>query len=106
MRFITRTEEFVLLAVWRLQNEAYSVPLRDELVALTSKNWSLGAVYMPLERLVKKGMLTSSLSSSTPERGGRQKRIYELTKLGKKALLHIQEVEQRIWAGISSLAID
>jgi PadR family transcriptional regulator PadR len=106
MRLITRTEEFVLLAVWRLQKEAYSIPLRDELVALTANNWSLGAVYMPLERLVKKGMLTSSLSASTPERGGRQKRIYELTKLGKKALLHIREVEQRIWAGISSLAVD
>ena len=106
MRLITRTEEFVLLAVWRLQAHAYSIPLREELVTLTAQKWSLGAVYMPLERLVKKGMLISSLSSSTPERGGRQKRIYELTKAGKKALLHIREVEQRMWAGISSLAAE
>ncbi len=106
MRLITRTEEFVLLAVWRLQDEAYSVPLRTELVELTDQKWSLGAVYMPLERLVKKGMLASSLSDSTPERGGRQKRIYSVTSSGKKALLKIQEVERRMWSGIPKLVVD
>jgi len=106
VRLITRTEEFVLLAVWRLQDEAYSVPLRTELVELTDQKWSLGAVYMPLERLVKKGMLASSLSDSTPERGGRQKRIYSVTSSGKKALLKIQEVERRMWSGIPKLVVD
>ena len=106
MRLITRTEEFVLLAVWRLQEQAYSVPLRTELVSLTGQKWSLGAVYMPLERLVKKGLVESELSDSTPERGGRQKRIYSLTRSGKKALLQIHEVEQRMWAGIPTLVLD
>ena len=106
MKLITRTEEFVLLAVWRLQADAYSVPLRQELVRRTRKKWSLGAVYMPLERLEKRGLVTSHLSDPTPERGGRQKRIYELTRSGKKALLHIREVEQRMWADIPSLALE
>jgi len=106
VRLITRTEEFVLLAVWRLQDNAYSIPLRTELVDLTDQKWSLGAVYMPLERLVKKGMVASELSDSTPERGGRQKRIYSLTRSGKKALLQIHEVEQRMWSGIKTLVVD
>lgn len=104
MKLITRTEEFVLLAVWRLQDEAYSVPLREELIRRTRKKWSLGAVYMPLERLEKRGLVTSHLSDPTPERGGRQKRIYAVTPLGKKALLHIRDVEQRMWANLPSLA--
>ena len=105
MRLITRTEEFVLLAVWRLQDEAYSVSIRDALMDITGYKWSLGAVYMPLERLSKRGLVRSFLSEATPERGGRQKRMYELTSRGKKALIRLKEVEQRMWDGIPSLAL-
>lgn len=105
MRLLTRNEEFVLLAVWRLQGEAYSIPLRKTLVELTGQKWSLGAVYMPLERLVKRGMLDSYLSDATPERGGRPKRIYTLTGEGKQALLQIREVERRMWAGLPDLTL-
>ncbi len=106
MRLLTRTEEYILLAVWRLQGNAYSIPIRAELASLTKQKWSLGAVYMPLDRLVKKGMLTSSLSEATPERGGRQKRIYELTRAGKQALLDVRAVDERMWAGIANLAVE
>lgn len=106
MRLLTRTEEFVLLAVWRLQDNAYSIPLSKHLTANTGQKWSLGAVYMPLERLVKKGYLTSYLSDSTPERGGRHKRIYQLTHAGKHALLTIRAVEQTMWAGLPTLTLD
>ncbi len=106
MRLLTRTEEFVLLAVWRLQGEAYSIPLRQTLSELTDRNWSLGAVYMPLERLVKKGMLASYLSDSTPERGGRHKRIYHLTEAGKRALIETRELERKMWSGIPKLVLD
>ncbi len=58
---------------------------------------------MPLERLEKRGQLTSYLSESTPERGGRHKRIYKITTDGKKALREIYEVQQTIWAGIPQL---
>ena len=71
MKLLTRAEEFVLLAVWRLQNEAYSIPIRKQISEITGRNWSLGAIYMPLERLVKKDYLGSHLSDSTPERGGK-----------------------------------
>ncbi len=106
MRLLTRSEEFVLLAVWRLQENAYSVPLSEELTRQTGQKWSLGAVYMPLERLQKKGLVTSYHTDSTSERGGRQKRIYELTRSGKKALLAIRTVEERMWSGIRSLVVE
>lgn len=103
MRLLTRAEEMILLAVWRLQDEAYSLPIRKQLIELTGEKWSLGAVYMPLERLVKKKMLTSELSDSTPERGGRHKRIYSLTDEGKTALVKIKEIETTMWADISGI---
>lgn len=106
MRLLTRTEEFVLLAVWRLQENAYSIPLSKQLTEITGQKWSLGAVYMPLERLVKKGYLTSYLSDSTPERGGRHKRIYQLTHSGKQALLSIRAIEQKMWADLPLLTLD
>ncbi len=105
MKLLTRAEEFVLLAVWRLQNEAYSIPIRKQISEITGRNWSLGTIYMPLERLVKKGYLGSHLSDSTPERGGRHKRIYRLTNEGKKALIRIREVEQAMWTGIPTLTL-
>ncbi len=106
MRLLTRAEEFILLAVWRLQDDAYSIPIRKQISEITGRNWSLGAVYMPLERLVKKGYLDSYLSETTPERGGRHKRIYRLTREGKRALIRIREVEQAMWAGIPQLSLE
>lgn len=106
MRLLTRAEEFILLAVWRLQDDAYSIPIRKQISEITGRNWSLGAVYMPLERLVKKGYLDSYLSETTPERGGRHKRIYRLTLEGKRALIRIREVEQAMWAGIPQFSLE
>ena len=100
MKLLSRAEEFVLLAVWRLQGNAYCVPIRAKISEITGENWSLGAVYMPLDRLGKKGYLDSYLSESTPERGGRHKRIYYLKPEGLEALKRVREVEDRMWEGI------
>ena len=106
MRLLTRPEEFVLLAVWKLQDEAYSLPIRKQISEITGHDWSLGSIYTPLERLVKKGLLTSYLTESTPERGGRHKRVYQLTQQGRQALIRIREVEQAMWSGVGRLALE
>ena len=103
MKLLTRTEEFILLAVWKLEEDAYSIPIREKLSEITDKDWSLGAIYMPLERLEKRGLLKSKLSESTPERGGRHKRIYEITGDGKAALQQIYNVQKTMWEGIAAL---
>jgi DNA-binding PadR family transcriptional regulator len=105
MKLLSRTEEFLLLAVWRLQDEAYAVPIRDHLLAITGKSWAFGALFVSLERLVKKGYLTSFLSDPTPTRGGRSKRIYQLTLRGKQALVDIKQVEQAMWHGLPELVL-
>jgi len=106
MKILTRPEEMVLLAVWKLKGNAYGVTLADELTKLTGQKWVLGAVYVPLERLEKKGYLKSCLSSPTKERGGRSKRMYSLTKSGLKALIDIKTIEEQMWSEVSKVALE
>jgi DNA-binding PadR family transcriptional regulator len=102
MKLLTRAEELILLAVLGLGDQAYSVPIHRRISQTTGDQWSLGSIYMPLDRLVKKGLLESRLSESTPERGGRHKRIYRVTGAGRRALRHVREVAGRLREGISA----
>ncbi len=104
MKLLTRSEEFLLLAIWRLQNNAYGVTIREQLKESTGKSWAFGALFVSLDRLVKKGFLQSHLSDPTPERGGRSKRMYRLTDEGMKALLEVKQVEKKMWADLPNLA--
>ncbi|MCP4725776.1 MAG: PadR family transcriptional regulator, partial [bacterium] len=94
------------LAIWKLKEDAYCVSLRKKLSAITGDNWSLGSIYMPIERMVKNGFLTSSISESTPERGGRHKRIYALTEKGRKALVRIYSISSEMWSDVSVLNLE
>ncbi len=106
MNLLTRAEELLLLAVWKLQADAYCVPIRKKLCGITGEKWSLGSIYMPLDRMVKNGLLTSYISENTAERGGRHKRIYKLTPEGKKALLRIHSVQNEMWSDISIVSLE
>lgn len=97
---LTRAEEYILLSVSRLKDQAYSVEIRKDLQQVTGKFWSFGAVYMPLDRLEKRGLLDSYLADPIPERGGRSKRIYAPTKRGLEALEEIRKIHEAAWKGI------
>jgi PadR family transcriptional regulator PadR len=97
---LTRAEEYILLSVSRLKDQAYSVEIRKDLRQVTGKYWSFGAVYMPLDRLDKRGLLDSHLADPTPERGGRSKRIYSPTKKGLEALEEIRKIHEAAWKGV------
>ena len=79
-------EELVLLVIGTLNNDAYSISIKEELKARTKRNPSIGALHAALNRLEKKGFIDSFLGGATNERGGRRKRYYSLTALGRKAL--------------------
>jgi len=76
----------VLAAVARLRGKAYGVSVMEEVSKRGGREVSYGAVHVTLDRLMKKGFLTSKMGEPTPERGGRRKRYYELTGEGEKAL--------------------
>jgi PadR family transcriptional regulator PadR len=105
-KYISRPEEIVLLAVWKLKDDAYGISIRNFIQKMTGKYWSIGAVYVPLERLEKKGLLTSYNSSPLPERGGRRKRLFKITAAGIKELDELCRINSVLWKGYPKLSPD
>jgi DNA-binding PadR family transcriptional regulator len=99
MKLLSRKEEMILLAVWKLQNEegAYGVTIRRYIELKTGIRWMFGAVYAPLGRLLDTGYVEAYKSDPQPERGGRRKILYRLTKHGEHALLKVREVHTALW---------
>ncbi|HXW07502.1 MAG TPA: helix-turn-helix transcriptional regulator [Vicinamibacterales bacterium] len=84
--FLGDLEQMVLLAVLRLGDGAYAVPIREELAERAGRRIARGALYTSLDRLESKGYLRSRLGDPTPERGGRARRYYTVTARGLSAL--------------------
>jgi PadR family transcriptional regulator PadR len=105
-KYISRPEEFVLLAVWKLKDNAYGITIRKAIQEMTGKYWSIGAIYVPLERLEKKGLLTSTNSDPSPERGGRRKRLFRITSAGMKELDALHRINSVLWKGYPALTPD
>lgn len=84
---IGQFEQLVLAAILRLGEDAYGVSIHSTVEELTKpREVSLGAIYVTLDRLEGKGLISSRLTDPTPERGGRAKRCYRLEALGERAL--------------------
>jgi PadR family transcriptional regulator PadR len=79
-------EMLLMLAVMRLGDDAYGVTIREELENETSRTLTLGTVYKTLGRLEDKGHLSSRTSEPVAERGGRRKKLYELSSSGVAAV--------------------
>lgn len=106
MKLASRPEELIMLAIHHLDENAYLVTIREFLSKTTGKDWSVGAVYVPLDRLTKLGYTETSLGESTPERGGRRKKFYTLTVRGYEALREIQRVHDAMWNGFQPPKFD
>ena len=104
-KFISRSEEFLLLAVWRLKENAYGVTIRDLLKKATGKTWAYGALFVMLRRLEKKSYLTSHFADPTSKRGGKSKRIFQLSPHGVKALKEVRKAQESVWSGIEELSL-
>lgn len=103
MELLTRMEELLLLSVWKLQDDAYGLEIKQHLSEILGQDLSVGAVYVPLKRLKKRGYLSSWDSKPTEERGGRSKRFYKLTSKGVSALQHIKTIEEETWSNLPDL---
>ena len=106
MKYLSRSEEIILLSIWKLQESAYGMSIREHVKMATGVHWSFGAIYAPLNRLLKRELLSSFNGEPTPERGGRSKVFYTLTDKGKKALRAVKEVNESIWLDIPSFGLD
>ena len=93
-------ETSVLLAIIHLQGRGYGVTIADEIERRTGKPVSFGAAYATLDRLQKKGLISSELGEPTPERGGKPKRFYRIEAPGERALGEAQAMAERMWEGL------
>lgn len=93
-------EQIVLLAVVRLGEDAYGVPVRHEIEQRTGRSLTVGALYRTLDRLEEKGYVSSWFSDPTPERGGRSKRYFRVDPLGMRALHRSHEELAAMWEGV------
>ena len=98
--FLGEVEQVVLLAVRRLKDHGYGMSIRREIEKRTGRGVSIGAIYATLERLEKKGYLTSWEGDVTPVRGGRSRRHFELRPEGGDALLRSRGMLDRMWDGV------
>ena len=93
-------EQAVLLAIVHIGADAYGVTIRREIEDRTRRTIAVGALYTALDRLERKGLVRSSNSDPTPQRGGRSKRHFTLTAAGAAALERSHEMMQRMWGGL------
>jgi len=106
MHLISRSEEIVLLAIWKLRNEAYGVTIREEVARLSGFNWTVGAIYAPLHRLEKKRYVRTQTGAPIRERGGRSKVYYTITEIGKQALIKTRNIQDSVWSEILEMEPD
>jgi len=102
--YLGEFEELVLLTVGALYPEAYGVGIMDDIAKETGRSVNISAIHSALRRLDEKGFVKSEMGGSTNERGGRRKRIFELTAFGKKALDEVQEQRMSLYNRIPNIS--
>jgi PadR family transcriptional regulator, regulatory protein PadR len=100
---ISNFELMVILALIRLGDEAYGVPISIEIEERTGREVVLGSVYAALERLEGKGLVSSRLGEATAERGGRAKRYFKVTAKGLREARETQQALVSMWKGLPEL---
>lgn len=104
--YLGEFEIMLLLAVIHLGDEAYGVPISRELEKHRGRDVAVGSVYAALERLEAKQLVISSLGEPTPERGGKAKRYFRITKEGLRQVHETRRVLTKLWQAIPDLKLD
>ncbi len=106
MKELSRLEEIYLLAICRLGDNAYGVPIKKLVSAQLGKKISYGALYFTLDQIYHKGYVDKSAGDPTPVRGGCRKIYYTITPKGTEALKRVLELQKAIWSGISDVVLE
>src|SRR5262245_13100502 len=100
---LTDFELLILLAILRLGDNAYGVPIADEIERTGRRTVAIAAVYASLDRLAARGLVSSSLGDPTPERGGRAKKFFKVTGKGARLVRDTYEALNAMWRGLPVL---
>ena len=101
MKELSKAEEMILLAIIRLEDNAYGVSIRQMVLQTAGKAYTFGTLYGILDQMVRKEYIRGTESDPIPERGGRRKTVYHISEKGLEALKSALEIHRSIWNGIS-----
>jgi DNA-binding PadR family transcriptional regulator len=101
--FLGGFELLVLLALIRLGNDAYGVPISDAIEESSGREVAIGSVYITLDRLEAKGLVASRLGEPTAERGGRAKTYFRITAKGLRQVRQARRTLISLWDGVPQL---
>jgi PadR family transcriptional regulator, regulatory protein PadR len=101
--YLGEFELMVMLALIRLSENAYGVPISREIEASSGREVALGSVYAALERLQQQGFVSSRLGEPTAERGGRAKRYFRVTANGLHEVRKTRQTLISLWQGLPEL---
>ena len=99
MKLFTKKEEQILLAIYHLKENAYLIPIREEIKRYTGKFYSVGTIYAPLDRLHRYGYLAVNVQKPEHSSGGKPIKFYSLTKKGNAALEALEKQNRMMWKG-------
>jgi PadR family transcriptional regulator, regulatory protein PadR len=94
-----------MLALMRLKEEAYGLPILEEIEARIGRDVALGSVYAALSRLELKGFVSSRLGEPTAERGGKAKRFFRVTPDGVREVRGVQQAFVSLWNGVPAMRV-
>jgi PadR family transcriptional regulator, regulatory protein PadR len=100
---LSNFELMVMLAVIRLDDQAYGVPITREIEETTDSEVVVGSVYAALTRLQERGLIESRLGEATAERGGRAKRYFRATSQGLREVRQTRRSLMKLWKGLSEV---
>ena len=103
--YLGEFEELILTMVGILQEEAYGNAIVQEIKDRIGRDVNLSAVHVTLYRLEDKGLVKSKMGGATNTRGGRRKRIFQITNAGLAMLRAMKEVKIDLWKLIPQLKI-
>lgn len=106
MKYLTRKEELLLLAVLQLKNAASLVSIRKLLIQSTGEDWTVGNVYVALNKMHKIGYLECSIGEPSAKRGGKAVKFYTVSKDGLSALEKSKKVQDLMWKGFPAPLTD
>ncbi len=106
MKDLTKIEETILIAIWRLGEDTYGVRIKNHIKKATGKDYLYSTLYTTFEQLVRKGYVTKQFGAPTAVRGGKRKVFFCITDEGTEALKHAFEKQKAVWRGITEESFD
>ena len=101
MKELTKLEELVMIAIWRLNDDAYGVKIKNKVKEIGGKEYFYNTLYTTFDQLTRKGYISKHFGEPSTVRGGKRKVYFRISKEGRGALENAFMRQNRLWAGIN-----